>query len=189
MGALGPLGSVPTLALRVVLAMNRRGILLIGLLAVAGGCTTGQQRADTGPTPAQVVASGEARGAVHWGGQIVAVENQRDSTRIEVLALPLGSDGRPQLDAQSQGRFVVDRPGFLEPHEYAPNRLLEVQGQLDGFTRGQVGEAAYRYPLVRADRLVLWPEGWRGYGWGTPRINFGVGVSNDGGGVGIGIGF
>jgi len=169
--------------------MTSKFVLLMGLLALAGGCTTGQQRVDTGPSPAQVIASGEARGAVHWGGQIVAVNNLRDRTLIEVLALPLDGSGRPLLDAQSQGRFVVDRRGFLEPHEYAPNRLLEVRGQLNGFTRGQVGEASYRYPVVSGDQLVLWPEPSVGYGRGAPRINFGIGAGSHGSGVGIGIGF
>lgn len=169
--------------------MTPKLVLWMGLLALAGACTTGHQRVDTGPTPAQVIASGEARGAVHWGGQIVAVNNLRDRTLIEVLALPLDSSGRPLLDAQSQGRFVVDRRGFLEPHEYAPNRLLEVRGQLNGFTSGQIGEAAYRYPVVTGDHMVLWPEPAAGYGRVPPRINFGIGAGSHGGGVGIGIGF
>ena len=162
---------------------------LMALVVLAGGCSTGQQRADSGPTPTQVIASGQARGAVHWGGQIVAVKNLRERTLIEVLALPLDSSGRPLLEAQSEGRFVVNRRGFLEPHEYAPNRLLEVRGQLDGFTSGQVGESAYRYPVVNGDQLVLWPEPAVGYGRAAPRINFGIGAGSYGSGVGIGIGF
>lgn len=169
--------------------MQSKFLLITVLASLGGACTTAPQLADTGPSPAQVVASGESRGAVHWGGQIVAVNNLRDRTRLEVLALPLSNSGRPRLDAQSLGRFVVERSGFLEPHEYAPNRLVEVHGRLEGFTSGRVGEAPYRYPLVIADRLTLWPEPVWGYGAGAPRINFGVGAGSHGGGVGVGIGF
>ena len=170
--------------------MKIRTLLLTALALVPLACTTGTQRSDSGPTPAQVVASGEAHSEVHWGGQIVKVKNLRDRTLVEVLALPLDGDGRPQPDQRPAGRFIVDRPGFLEPHEYAVNRLLEVRGRLNGFTSGTVGDAAYRYPVVIGEQLVLWPHDTAGSSRAsTPRINFGVGVSNHGGGVGVGIGF
>lgn len=170
--------------------MNVKIGLLVSVAVLAAGCTTGTQRLDGQPTPAEVKASGEARSAVHWGGQIVKVKNLHDRTLIEVLALPLDSSGRPQLDEKPQGRFIIDRPGFLEPQEYAVNRLIEVRGQLNGFTSGQVGEAAYRYPVVMGDRLVLWQEGNVAEpSSATPRINFGLGVGTHGSGVGVGIGF
>lgn len=171
--------------------MTQPKILLLMTLAVlAGGCSTVSERADTGPTPAEVVASGEARGEVHWGGQIVQVKNLRERTLIEVLALPLEGSGRPRAGGGPQGRFIVEQGGFLEPQEYAPDRLLEVRGQLGGFTSGRVGEAAYRYPVVRGGKLVLWPADTAAAGRSaSPRINFGVGVSNHGSGVGVGIGF
>lgn len=175
--------------------MKSRRVSLLTLAAalaaaLSGGCTTGTQRADSGPTPIQVAASGEARGDVHWGGRIVQVKNLRDRTLVEVLALPLAGSGRPQGDGRPEGRFIVERAGFLEPHEYAVDRLLEVRGRLDGFTSGQVGSAAYRYPVVIGEQLLLWPADTAAASGSTaPRINFGVGVSNHGGGVGVGIGF
>lgn len=166
-------------------------ILCLATLAlIAGGCASNTLSKDAGPTPAQVVASGEARSAVHWGGQIVMVKNLRDRTLVEVLAFPLDGNGRPRLDRPPEGRFIVERPGFLEPHDYASNRLLEVRGQLNGFTSGSVGEAPYRYPVVMGDQLILWPEpAMTSSRPATPRINFGFGVSNHGGGAGVGIGF
>ena len=164
-------------------------VLRITLPAVLlGGCATSSQLADSGPTPEQVVASGEAGTAVHWGGQIIMLRNLRDRTLVEVLALPLDSSGRLQQSGKPQGRFMVEKVGFLEPHEYAPDRLLEVRGQLRGFSNGLVGEAAYRYPVVVGDQLVLWPD--PGQAPSTaPRVNFGLGIGNYGGGVGVGIGF
>ncbi|MDZ7753652.1 MAG: Slp family lipoprotein [Gammaproteobacteria bacterium] len=150
-------------------------LLMVVVAALSTACTTGVKRADTGPTPAEVMAAGEARGAVHWGGRIVRVENLRTRTRIELLSLPLDREGRPQTDARPQGRFIVEHQGFLEPQEFAPQRLLEVYGQLDGFISAKVGDTSYRYPLVREEKLVLWdrPEY---VAPSSPRINFGIGV-------------
>ncbi len=152
------------------------------------GCASSPPQ-DSGPTPQQVVRSGEARGQVHWGGRIVAVTNERERTLIEVLAFPLDSDGRPRQDTEPQGRFLAVQAGFLEPHEYPVGRLLGAQGMLDGFLRGRVGEASYRYPVVRAEQLMLWPVEAPTYGARRPRINVGVGGGSHGGSVGIGIGF
>jgi outer membrane lipoprotein len=175
--------------------MTIRTIALLAALLL-GGCASTTQTADTGPTPEQIISGAASAETVHWGGQIVRVKNLRDRTLIEVLAHPLDTEGRPQLNGPTQGRFIVERSGFLEPEEYSSDRLLEVRGRLDGFTDGQVGDAPYRYPVVAADFLQLWERPVRAYGggpWVTPRIGIGIGSGSSGtrvgGGVGIGIGF
>lgn len=171
--------------------MNRFFLITaFALPLLLAACATDRPAADRGPTPAEIAAGGQVQGEVHWGGRIVAVTNQRDRTLVEVLALPLNAEGRPQTDARPEGRFIVERAGFLEPREYAADRLLEVRGALSGFIHGKVGEAPYRFPMVRGEQLVLWPDASAYYPQtGTPRINFGVGVGSGGGGVGVGIGF
>lgn len=165
-------------------------ICLAACTAMIAACASTSEPPAGGPTPAQIVSSGEAHGDAHWGGQIVSLKNLRERTLVEVLALPLAGDGRPRVNGRPQGRFIVDHPGFLEPHEYVAGRLLEVHGQLHGFSEGTVGDAPYRYPVVRAGQLTLWPDdGARYPGPSSPRINFGIGVSNQGSGVGVGIGF
>lgn len=145
----------------------------------------------SGPTPAEVRASGITRSEVHWGGQIVKVDNQRDRTLIEVLSLPLDSHGEPRTDQRPQGRFIVDKSGFLEPNEYAPGSLIEVRGRLDGFADGKVGDSPYRYPVVVGERLKLWASSAGGGSagsdfWDRFRIGVGSGGGSDGG---IRIGF
>jgi outer membrane lipoprotein len=173
-----------------------RWLVLAVFGAVLGGCSSTPSLVDTGPTPAQIGAAGQAQGPVHWGGQIIKVKNLSDRTVIEVLAHPLDGDGRPRIDLETQGRFLVEREGFLEPQRYSTSRLLEVRGRLQGFTDGQVGDAPYRYPVVIADTLQLWERPVRGAGggpWVTPRIGIGIGSGSSGtrvgGGVGVGIGF
>ncbi len=50
---------------------------------------------------------------VRLGGIIAAIDNEKQRTRIEVVSLPLTSDGRPKLDAKPQGRFVGYADGFF----------------------------------------------------------------------------
>ncbi|HPE80286.1 MAG TPA: Slp family lipoprotein, partial [Gammaproteobacteria bacterium] len=174
------------------LVTDMKPLILIVVLAalVMAGCAGTPRPGDAGATPNQVLSGDDASGAVHWGGQIVSIKNRRDYTLVEVLALPLESSGRPRVDGKAEGRFIVQRPGFLEPHEYAADRLLEVRGQLDGFIHGTVGDAPYRYPLVQGEQLVLWPEDAAASTSPIkPRVNFGVGLGTYGSGVGIGIGF
>ena len=178
--------ATPTLAVWMVIPMRRLILLLSVLLLTA--CAT-KPAPESGPTPRQVQAAGTAQGAAHWGGQIVTVKNLRDRTLIEVLAYPLAENGRPLADQAAQGRFLVERSGFLEPREYTTQRLLEARGELVGFADGKVGEAPYRFPILVADELRLWdmPTGWQRPS--SPRINFGVGVGSHGSGVGVGVGF
>ena len=128
---------------------------------------------------------------VEWGGQIVAVENRRDVTELEILAYPLDGDGRPDTSAPSLGRFVAVRPGFLDPADYAPGRLVTARGSLGPARTGTVGGAELRLATLKAESLRLWsrePPPPRVVPYGTIGIGFGSGGFH-GGGVGIGIGF
>ncbi len=169
--------------------MKTEILSLMAALALAG-CVT-QIPPPSGPTPAEVRASGIARSEVHWGGQIVGVENREDRTLIEILSLPLGINGEPRTDQRPQGRFIVEKSGFLEPNEYAPGSLIEVRGQLDGFADGRVGDSSYRYPVVVSERLKLWATP-RGDGVAGPSVwdRISIGVGSGGGSYGgIRIGF
>ncbi|MCB1790556.1 MAG: Slp family lipoprotein, partial [Gammaproteobacteria bacterium] len=141
----------------------------LGMAAVVLAACATSTPVSTGPTPADITASGDANGEVHWGGQIVKVKNLADRTLVEVLALPLDGDGRPLVDQRQQGRFIVDKQGYLEPHDYAPDRLIEVRGLLKGFTDGRVGDAPYRYPVVVSERIKLWEAAQSSYS--GPRIS------------------
>jgi len=163
---------------------------LLAVLLMSGCASSPPLSRIAGPTPDDVIAGNRDVQNVHWGGRIVQVENLRDHTRVEVLSFPLSNVGEPLLDAEAHGRFIVEKSGFLEPREYAPDRRIEVRGRLQGFEDGRVGDAAYRYPVVAAEQIKLWPNTTEAGAPGRqPWVNFGVGVGTYGSGSGISIGF
>jgi outer membrane lipoprotein len=111
---------------------------------------------------------------VRWGGTIVEVENEATYSAIQVLSYPLASYGRPDLDATSQGRFVMKSAEFLDPAVFTKNTRITVAGILEGDTERKVGNKTLRIPLVGVKHIHLWPEdyydpyygGYGGFGYG-----------------------
>jgi len=165
---------------------------LLPLLLVACTGTPNYEKhgADGALTPQNVAARPQmAVGKqVLWGGIIMKTVNLQDRTQLEVLAFPLGSNEKPNIDAASTGRFVVEKAGFLEPASYAQQRQVTVVGTLAEVLPGSVGESSYNFPLVKAQQLTLWPV-YRDRGIGS-NIHFGIGVGSGGSwGGGVGVGF
>jgi outer membrane lipoprotein len=94
---------------------------------------------------------------VRWGGAIIEIQNRSDHTRLTILSYPLNNDGRPRLDAPSQGRFIAVVTGFLEPSLYAPDREITINGVLRAGIVKKVGDYDYAYPVVNAEINYLWP--------------------------------
>ncbi len=170
--------------------------LLSGLLFLLTACSGNEVQDGTAqvgpPTPSQLVRHPRALAvgsAVHWGGKIVGIQNLKDKTILEILALQLDDSGRPVLNSASGGRFLAEQPDYLEPLEYAPGRLVTIHGKFTGMRSGRVGESRYRFPLVATKELLLWPRT-QYRSQSDPRVNFGIGVGSGGyHGVGVGIGF
>jgi outer membrane lipoprotein len=157
--------------------MTRRvcsGLFLLLLTACAG---QPQQTIVASPSPAAVSADfAHQRGRmVEWGGLIIAAENRRDSTWLEILAYPLDDAHQPQSDALPLGRFQAVRPGYLETADYAPGRWVTVVGTIRELRVGKVGAAPYRFPLLEIERINLWRQPATDSSSG-PQIHFGIGV-------------
>ena len=145
---------------------------------------------DRSITPQQVVAGEDHHisSAIQWGGVIVSNQNLKYSTELEIIAYPLNSNGKPDTSASPQGRFIAINRGYLETVDYAIGRLTTLNGSIKEIRNGKVGNAHYRYPMVRVDRITLWPKD-SGIER-KPRIYFGIGVGSGGySGGDIGIGF
>ncbi len=144
------------------------------LAACAGTPEFDTAGVDTAARPQGVARDPQARGTrVFWGGVIAEIRNLETVTHIQVIAFPLDAGGRPQPGAEPQGRFIVERRGFLEPAKYAPGREVTVVGEVITTLAGRVGQAPYRFPVVRPHQLHLWPVE-----RDTPRsrLYFGIGI-------------
>ena len=99
-----------------------------------------------------------ATARVILGGEILATRPRVGETEIEVLARRLRPDDTPERSDRSEGRFLVKTAEFLDPAVYAPGRRLTVLGTVTGEEERQIGELPYRYPLIAAERIRLWPQ-------------------------------
>ncbi len=138
-------------------------ILLFSIL-LPGGCASTVSDVIR-HAPVQAVSVQQAREApevhrgnrVRWGGSIVAVENRRDATWVELLSRPLDGSHKPDPDQPAGGRFLARMDGFIDPAEFAPDRLLTVVGRLAGSREQLIGEYSYRYAVIEVQAHHLWP--------------------------------
>ncbi|MBV5347831.1 Slp family lipoprotein [Lamprocystis purpurea] len=170
---------------------------LIGAVILTGCATTDCVGPTGNPrlTPAQVGATqGHTGERLRWGGALGATRNLKDSTELEIIGYPLDRCGVPRVGQQPIGRFIVVAPGFLEPADYRPDRLVTATGMITDIRDGMVGTAPYRFPVLANAKVTLWPETVRdGDGSGTPRpwVSIGIGGGSGGwygGGIGGGVG-
>ncbi len=119
-----------------------------------------------------------AGGDVIWGGRVVQVTTLANHSEIELLAYPLDSSQRPQLNDIGNGRFIAVMPGYVEPLDYPPGALITISGKLNGSRVGAVGEASYVFPLVGVAQSHVWTP--KEMNQGRNNVQFGLGV-----GVGI----
>lgn len=164
--------------------MARHAGAIVACLALAlllGACATGPRydtegvRTDLTPQAArESVHEGES---VLWGGRIIETRPGEDTTELELLAYPLNRHQEPDIRRGPEGRFLITYPEFLEPGDWATGRMVTVTGELAPVREGHVGEARYRYPVVEAREMHLWPreEAWRGRDR-SPQIRVGIGV-------------
>ena len=139
-------------------------VILFAALIVGGCGGVIPEAARQGVDPAlafvDLLANPEgARGRrVVFGGEILKVTPRPQETEIEILHYPLRADDSPDRSAPSGGRFLVLWTGFLDPAAHPTGRLLTVAGNVEGSTTRPLGEIQYRYPVIRADYLYLWPR-------------------------------
>ena len=138
----------------------RFSLLLISLALAS--CTTppfNLKGADLNTVPQQTLDdSSSLNKRVVWGGLIVGMRNDKDSSTIEVLSYPLDSNSEPRRSSNAQGRFLIKQDGYIEPASHSPGRWISAIGTVAGSQKGKVGEADYRYPVMRAENSHLWSE-------------------------------
>lgn len=151
------------------------GLLTALLTLVLAGCAATPLEAPRPAEPVEpraVTAERLPQTEQMWGGIITEVGHGPDTTVLEVLAYPLRGQ-EPRSAAASQGRFRVVVEGFLDPVDYRPGRRVTATGPVTAVEAGRIGEAEYRFPVLEARQVHLWPVD-------TPsapgRVNFGIGI-------------
>jgi outer membrane lipoprotein len=109
-------------------------------------------------TPSQAAKDNTVNAKIRWGGRIVAVNNQAQRSCFEIVGQDLYGSARPQSMDRSIGRFIACRSGFYDPDVFKAGREVTITGAIDAFESRKIGEYDYRYPMVSADVVYLWPE-------------------------------
>ena len=92
------------------------------------------------------------------GGEILSTTPRTGQTEVELLARNLRGDDSPERSDRSPGRVLLRTSEFLDPAVYAPGRRITVVGEVAGSEERKVGELPYRYPVITAERIRLWPQ-------------------------------
>ena len=93
---------------------------------------------------------------VRWGGIVSKIENKAEQTWIEIVKMPLRSNGKPEAAGSSEGRFIASFDRFLDPVVYEIGGRLTVVGRIDGSIQRPIGDYDYLFPIVVVDGSYLW---------------------------------
>lgn len=139
-------------------------VIPIVILTLAG-CASAispelRSRADSTVTISGVLESPEAHKGktVLWGGVIAGLRNTTEGTKIEIVKKSLAYNGRPEDSDRSEGRFLAIYDKYLDAIIYSKGREVTIGGTLTGVTQQRLDEIQYRYPLITAKEIVLWPK-------------------------------
>jgi outer membrane lipoprotein len=90
------------------------------------------------------------------GGHVIEVRNEARQTVIIVLQTPLGSGQEPLPPDQSEGRFMLQHEGFLDPEVFAKGRTITVAGKVNGVIREAIDHEPYDYLTLASREIYLW---------------------------------
>ncbi len=161
------------------LARSATAVVLTWLAAVLIGCATppkldtSQVTSQLTPDAAVAVEAAGQGAVVQWGGQILSVHNERDTTQLRILSFPLRSSGNPDERRKPTGRFLLIYSGYLEPVDFARGRFVTAVGAIRGTTTERVDKTEYPIPVLVATQIHLWRQDdrpARGY------MHFGIGI-------------
>lgn len=115
---------------------------------------------------------------VRWGGIIVDIANEPNSSLLQILSYPLDSSGSPMTDKPYQGRFVASTAEFLDPAIYTKNIRITVTGTVISGIERTIDKKNLYLPLIAISQFHLWRDYVQSnyYGYG----NYGIGCGNYG---------
>ena len=138
----------------------RRAATAAAALLILAGCASAPKplRGEWAALQPQAAGDTDLGASVRWGGRVVEVRPDPESTCFDLIAQPLGSNGAPAGGDVSLGRFRACRAGFYDPALFTPNREMTFTGRLAAFDTARIGEREVRLPRLDAEVVFLWPE-------------------------------
>lgn len=122
-------------------------------------CTTPAPPGEVAGFSVSEVQGGAEKGVpLRWGGTIANVVNKAETTVLEIVSRPLQRSGRPLHNDVTEGRFLAEFKGFLDPEIVSPGRDITVLGTVGRLEMGQVGEADYEYPFMSVFDYRFWKK-------------------------------
>lgn len=159
--------------------MNARRLVVLTTALVLAACASEPpfsadmlQGVDRGFGPQDALTHPDREAKVMWGGVVIDAANFSDHTDFTILSYPLDKAQQPDLDQAPGPRFIARYPGYVETMVYQPDRMVTAMGTLQGVEEGNIGQARYRFPVVKAAKIFLWPE----HNADTSRVHFGFGL-------------
>lgn len=136
----------------------RLALLLFALVISACSSVPENLRGEYPPLVPQAVSERDIGTDVRWGGVILAANPEASRTCFEILSRELGSSTRPRDSDITSGRFIACTQGFQDPEVFSKGREVTVVGQLQQLDVRPVGDYNYRYPVLAAQFMTMWPE-------------------------------
>lgn len=149
-------------------------VLAIAVTGCASQPLVDRSSVDLDAPPDEVAQTRAVGATVSWGGRIIEIRTAGDATELEILSYPLTTDGRPDTERASNGRFIAIRNGFVDPLVYDEGRTVTVVGRVEELRDGSIGEQSYRWPVVSVREMAPAPE--RRRQEVVPFFSIGVGI-------------
>ena len=90
-------------------------------------------------------------------GMVLNINILPKFTRVELLQLPLDSDGVPVPDLNaSQGRFLANCPGVIDPQQIPPGTRISVIGEMKGTSKIEGND--YSYITLESKAIHVYPQ-------------------------------
>lgn len=93
------------------------------------------------------------------GGIIASVKNLPEGGQLEVVQLPVDSQGMPEDSLNTGGRFLAFSDRFLDPLVFKEGKRITVVGEVKGSQVKRIDQVDYRYPTIVIKEVHVWrPE-------------------------------
>ncbi|WP_426360071.1 Slp family lipoprotein [Pseudocolwellia sp. HL-MZ19] len=93
-----------------------------------------------------------------WGGVIASIQNNAETTMLEIVNFPLTGNLKPKKGDETLGRFRVYFNGLLDPVIYKAGRSITAVGTISEFENGKIGEHEYNFPVLNDASVHLWKK-------------------------------